>query len=231
MSPSPLATGIMASADKTNQQDGGLQLRSRSPSVESRGSHRHSPYNHSRKSSGASASSVLLEHTITPIGSVGNNASPIQLDSINPAFLRPGGEGVFASDVSDQGTDYSYKGLPQLDDSDESESDEEEAVPIVQKLPQRTSGSATTRTSRSRRASPDQSETASDDSDEEWREISKRKTKPRRGAAVPIEDPPQVKLVTAITASGKKSHARKVSSCASGPRSILSVYAELCTEA
>lgn len=216
MSPSPLATGIMASVEKSNQQAAALRLRSRSPSVESRSSHRHSPYSHSRKSSGASASSVLLEHTYNTTAGVGESVNISQLGSINPAFLRPTGGSGRNSDASDHGSDYHYNAFPQLEESDDSDdSDDEDAVAAAKGPSQRTPAiRAVTQSSTSRLPTPARSETASNAGDEEWQATSKRTSKQKRRPAVLIEDPPQVKLVTAITASGKKSHARKVSPAA-----------------
>lgn len=212
MSPSPLTTGIMTSNDKAFHQPTLSALRPRSPSVESRASHRHSPYDHSRKSSGASTSSMLLGQNGDSSGRPADAVNPAQLGSINPAFLRPGGESGRASDASDHGSNYGYNVFPQLEDSDDSDSEHDEpAVPSKGPPPRRSLPSITAiQNTYTRTSTPARSETASNVEREEGRSRLRRTTKPKRRPAALVEDPAPVKLVTAITASGKKSHARKV---------------------
>jgi hypothetical protein len=155
---------------------------------------------------------MMLEQNGDSSGRPADAVNPAQLGSINPAFLRPGGESGRAFDASDHGSNYGYNVFPQLEDSDDSDSEHDEpAVPTKGPPPRRSLPSITAvQNTYTRSSTPARSETASNVEREGGRSRLRRTTKPKRRPAALIEDPAPVKLVTAITASGKKSHARKV---------------------
>jgi hypothetical protein len=209
----PFAADILQNIENKNHELHTVDRQSRSPSVGSMIARRHSPYTHSRKSSGASASSaILLGEQATGGLAVQSSGSinPAQLGGINPSFLRPGGDLFLSSSNSDNGTDYSYNAFPQLDDSEDSDSEDEPAPTRPQA--KRTASASSVPAVKSRSSTPLQLQQApkSDDDDQSSLRARRAASKSKRRMSTPAEDPPMVKLVTAITASGKKSHARKV---------------------
>lgn len=150
---------------------------------------------------------------MSSVGDPANNAhgadipppaiDPGTLCGINPSALRPSSRVVSISDVS-EGSVGSWQTPHAFDGDDLSDEDEvvaeEEDKPVVKQQIRRPAFSRTP-------------STASKQEEEPESEASPKKdTKPKkRVTKVLVDHPPTVKLVTAITASGKKSHARKVS--------------------
>lgn len=209
----PFATDILRNIESKTHELHTVDRRSRSPSVGSMVARRHSPYTHSRKSSGASASSAILlgeQATGSLAAQFSGSINPAQLGGINPSFLRPGGDLFLSSSNSDNGTDYSYNAFPQLDDSEDSDSEDEPAP--TRPRAKRTVSASSIPVAKSRSATPLKLEQTnkSDDDDQSSLRARRAASKSKKRMSTPVEDPPRVKLVTAITASGKKSHARKV---------------------
>jgi len=209
----PFATDILQAIESKTRELHTVDRQSRSPSVGSMIARRHSPYTHSRKSSGASASSAILlgeqmtgDLTAQSSGSI----NPAQLGGINPSFLRPGGDLFLSSSNSDNGTEHSYNAFPQLDDSDDSDSDDEPAPTRPQA--KRTASASSVQAINCRSPTPLKAQQGpkSDDDDQTSLRARRVASKGKRRMSTPVDEPPRVKLVTAITASGKKSHARKV---------------------
>jgi hypothetical protein len=222
-SPLTSESGILAPKDILGSKDTQRYTRehhSRSSSAGSLNAHRTSPYSHSRQSSGASSSSLLAgEARYCNTASEGEShltaINPAYLGGINPTGLGSQSRRVSVSSFSDAGTELSWQSFPNIADSEDELSHGEDCKPIT--IPTRTTARETidlldnpVMVSRAPICSMSSRRTSKEHtSSQTTAPVSSTKPKPRRQLRE-IEAPPPVKLVTAITASGKKSHARKV---------------------
>lgn len=203
---------------------------SRSPSLTSLGSHRHSPYNNnpaSRRSSTTShPGSGSREPSPVPALS---GINPTYLTSINPAALRPNNRLVSVSDTSEAGSTGSWQSMglgmgmssgqgEEVEDTENSSEEEQSEDGEEEVSPASDTGAGSARhpgseikvETRGLRA-PSGRSTAGKRRESPVEEVSSKPPVKKRVQKILVAEPTSVRLVTAITASGKKSHARKVS--------------------